>query len=120
MSYPPQHQPMPAGASGASLCGAYSAFVVFNNSGSGYAPDLATTLCVVQVQAGGVDVPNAQYNLLWRTGPTSRGCAAEVSGSTTQKSFASSPAKKYSLTLYFTPGNSPPAGTDVVLEVSFQ
>jgi len=118
--YPPQHQPMPPGSSGTSVCGAYAGFALYNNGGTGYTPDPGTTLCVVQVQVGGAYLANTQYNLLWRTGATSRGCATAVAGSTTQKTFASSPAKKYSLTLYFMPGNCPPNGTDVVLEVSFQ
>ena len=111
---------MPPGSSGTSVCGAYAAFLVFSNGGGGYTPDPGTTLCVVQVQVDGVYLANTQYNLLWRVSPIVRGCAAVVAGSATQKSFASSPAKKYSLTLYFTPGNCPASGADVVLEVGFQ
>lgn len=111
---------MPPGSSGTSVCGPYAAFLVFDNGDVGYTPDPGTTLCIVQVQADGADLDNTQYNLLWRASPTVRGCAAVVEGSATQKSFASSPAKKYSLTLYFKPGDCPPSGADVVLEVSFQ
>lgn len=111
---------MPPGSAGTSVCGAYAGFAIYNNGGAGFTPGPGTTLGVVQVQAGGVYLANTQYNLLWRTSATSRGCAAVVAGSATQKSFASSPVKKYSLTLYFTPGNCPPNGTDVVLELNFQ
>jgi hypothetical protein len=72
------------------------------------------------VQVGGAYLANTQYNLLWRTGAITHGCAAPVAGSTTQKSFACSPTKKYSLTLYFTPGNCSVSGTDVALEINFQ
>jgi hypothetical protein len=68
---------------------------------------------VIQAQAGGIYLPNAQYNVLWNVTVLDRGCAAPVAGSATQKSFASPPAKKYGFTLYFTPGNCPPKGTDV-------
>jgi hypothetical protein len=111
---------MPPGSSGTSVCGAYAGFALFNNGSAGYTPDPGTALCVVQVQAGGAYLATTQYNLLWRASATDRGCAAAVAGSATQKSFVSSPAKKYSLTLYFTPGNCPPKGTIVALEVSFQ
>jgi hypothetical protein len=111
---------MPPGSSGTSVCGAYAAFLLFNNGGSGYTPDPGTTLCIIEVQVDDVFVDNTQYNLLWRTSPTVRGCAAVVAGSTTQKSFASSPTKKYGLTLYFKPGCCPPSGADVALEVTFQ
>ncbi len=119
MSYPPQHKPMPAGSSGTTICGAYAGYVVYDNGGAGYTPDAGTVSGIVQVQVGGVYIPSANYNLLWRSGPTTRGCAAVVSGSTTKRSFASSPASQYTLTVYFLAGHVPVAGTDVILEITF-
>ena|SRR5450631_3139934 len=112
---------MPPGSSpGTSVCGAYAGYAIFNNGGANYTPDPGTKICVIQAQAAGVYLANAQYNVLWNVTLLDRGCAAPVAGSATQKSFASSPAKKYGFTLYFTPGNCPPAKADMVLEVTFK
>ena len=110
---------MPPGTTGNSLCGAYASYALFNNGGSGFTPDPGTTQGVVQVQAVGAYIPNTDFNLLWRASALDRGCAAPVAGSATEKSFAISPTKKYTLTLYFKPGHCPSRGTDVALEVSF-
>ena len=102
------------------MCGAYAGYAIFNNGSANYAPAPGTTLCVLQAQGGGVHLTNLQYNVFWNVSVRDRGCAAPVAGSVTKKSFTSDPAKKYGFTLYFTPGNCPPAKADVVLEVSFQ
>ena len=111
---------MPPGSSGTSQCGGYAGFVNFTNSPTGYVPDAGTTKCVGSVVAGTNSVPNTDFDLFWRTSATDKGCAAVGTGSTTHKSFASSPAKRYAFTVYFKPGKVPAQGTDIALTITFQ
>jgi len=110
---------MGAPSSGTSPCGAYAGQLLFDNNGNKFTPDASTTTCVANVQAGGSYVPNTDFYLLWYVSPISRGCAANVSGSTTDKSFASSPSKQYTFTVYFKSGCVPAQGTEVTLTLNF-
>jgi hypothetical protein len=112
---------MPAGSSGTSPCGGgtYGGLLVFANGGSKFTPDAGTTTCVASLTAGGAAVPNTDYDLQWRVSSSDKGCTANVSGSSTDKSFPSNPAKKYSFNAYFLTGHVPAQGTSIVLTLTF-
>ena len=112
---------MPAGNPGSNQCGDYSGFLLFNNGGAGFVPAPAQTVGVAYIQLGDTTQPRQpqeNFNLLWRVSGTVFGCATNAADST--KSFTCSSPNRYFITVYFTPGNCPPAGTDVVLNLKFQ
>ena len=116
--YPPQHQPMPPSFPSTNRCGPYCGYVLFTNGGAGFTPTSGDTMGVAYVQVGGTTLPQSSFNLLWRVSGTDFDCATDAAGST--KSFPCTYPKKYFITVYFTPGNCPAAGTDVVLNMKFQ
>lgn len=110
---------MPASSSGTSPCGGgtYGGFAIFTNGGIGFSPDAGTTSCTANVQAGGTAVPNTYFDLQWRVTMTDKGCAAN--SGTNDKTFNSSPSKKYNFTVYFKTGRVPAQGTDITLTLNF-
>lgn len=119
MDIPPTPNLPPPGSPSGADCGDYCTYVVYNNNGTAYKPDLGTTKFVAKVQAPlGTYVSNADYELLRAANLTDRFCATNIG--TIQKGFGSTPSKRYVFTVYFKPGKCPPTNTYVYLEVDWQ
>jgi len=108
----------PSGSTANSLCGQYESYLLYDNNNTKFQPGAGETSCVVNVTVDGNPLPNTSYSLLWRYSLTGRGCASD--SGTYDKTFTSDPTKKYTFTLYFKPGCTPPAGANVTMTITFQ
>jgi hypothetical protein len=113
-----QHQPLPPGSSGTSICGPYCAYVPFQ---TGFKPATGQTLARAKVRLSNSTsyLPVGSYNLFWQASVLERGCATNYTDM--EKSFSCKDTKTYKFIVYFT-GNTWPlpgaAGADVLLDVN--
>ena len=110
-------QPFRPTASTTNKCGTNCGYAIFNNSGAGYVAKTAKCVATVSLPSG--VQPNTSYALMWRLSGTSYDCFLDGPAST-QKQFTGTVNKTYVFTAYFKPGNCPPGGTLITIQVDWQ
>jgi hypothetical protein len=119
--YPAQQASMPPGNSGNVCGGSYCGYVNYQNGGNGFNPDPGCITGWVEVRKGtGAPIPNTTFHLKWFDDLGGTGCAANSTADPERKEFLINANRIYFFTVYFKPGQCPPAGTTVFLDLQFR